>query len=313
MYDVAFILGIWILVMLIVIVCLPSTNPIVSTPISTTDSIGLPITGNPVGFKRSVWVNQLLSGTPTDFGCYSLTVTPNNLVINDQILDITPVLTNATPYMVEFNNSVSLVKGSPFIKTSILPTSLDQWYHRDGYIWLKLDLPSWYGDIIPILSVPHIKVTNTISITWDNDIYYWIPRHLISEWRGDILYQIDDKLLGYGKEWQYQYETSDYSLVDNLPVDLFDPSLKYNIKDGLIEPIDLVVQLVKDSYALGIPINQAQYDRLMLLSNSLLNHGSSKYFGILPIIDIYTMKVNNEQINLTDALNILGYLVKWNS
>ena len=300
--------------MLILIVCVSEDKPLenISPPSPVNNMINLPNVGQPIGFKRSVWVNELLNGHPTDFGCYMLTVKNDSLLIDDIPINIKPILTNATPFSVEFDNKIILVRGSPFIKTSILPDDIDKFYVLNGYIWLKLDLPNWYGELNPSFGKQNIKIVpNIIQISYDQKIYYWIPKYLSFGWHGDVIYHRDNKLLVNGDGWNYQYSFVDYPLIKNLDVDIYDQSLKYNIEYGLIVDIPLVIDLIKESYLKGIPTNQAQRDRLILLSNSLLNHQHSPYFTILPIIDMYLMKTNGE-ITINDALNILGNLVKWN-
>lgn len=327
MNDVVVLLIIWILAMLIIIVSLARqpNNP-VSNNLVINNGLNLPIVGIQ-GFTQPLWVNQLMLGKPIDFGCYILTVRPDHLLINgdthhrcashinDQIIKVKPRLTNVTAYLVEFDFRVILCRGSPFIKTSLPPSDPNKWYNKNGYIWLKLDLPSFYGQLEPSIINPSINVTdNLISIGWKTNVYYWVPDHLSNGWQGEVLYVHQNKILGYGKEWHYYYFGEDYRIVNNLFTNIFDQRLVYNINVGQIEPIPLVIEIVKNSlYQHGIPVNPSQRARLKLLIDSILNYRHNQYFTFLPIIDIYLMEIADEQLNLSEALSILRSLVKWSS
>lgn len=313
MEDVVVLLIIWILAMLIIIVSLarqaPKPTPDVNISIG---GINLPIIGIQ-RFNQPFWVNDLMAGIPIDFGSYNLTIKKDHLLVNDQVIKVIPRLTKVTVYSVEFDFKIILYRGSPFIKTNLMVSNA--FYRKNGYIWLKLDLPSFYGDLTPLILPEHIRLTdNLISISWSQPIHYWIPKYLLAGWSGEILTELNNKVLVYGKSWQFQYQSKPYQLVNNLTANIFDQQLVYNIEVGQIEPIPLVASLVKKCfYHEGIPRNQAQRDRLLLLATSLLNYQPNIRFCLIPMVDIYLMRVNNNQFDLNEALSILASLIKWSS
>lgn len=308
------IIVIWLIAMLIIIVSLARqpNNPTPIVNISKT-GLGLPTVGIQ-RYNQPFWVNELMAGIPVDFGSYYLTVKDNYILVNDEIISVKPRITSVTVYLIEFDSRVVLYRGSPFIKTN-LPYDTNAFYAKNGYIWLKLDLPAFYGEITPLVLREQIRITNhSIEVDWSQSIYYWIPKHLAQGWQGDVLYQMNNKLLVYGKRWVYSYIPTSYRLVDNILADLYDQRLVYNVTTGQVEPIKLVIKLVKESIIdQGIPINQAQRDRLKLLATSLLNNRQNQYFCLIPMIDLYSMKVVDEQITIDEALSIIASLVKWNS
>lgn len=310
MNDIVIWLIIWILIMLIIVV---SVNPTTPTPINydiNHNVLNIPIVGVQK-FKQPHWANRLLLGDKIDFGCYDLSVVQNGILINNQLIKVKPNLTNVSPYMVEFDFKVKLSRGSPFIETSILPNNLDRWYVKNGYIWLKLNLPDWYGNINPLLVNEKILIDDhSINVSWNENVYYWIPKYLLHGWQGEVLYHLDDKVLVYGKSWQYNYIRQYYNKVLNSNLPLFNPDLKYNASNGSIQPIDRVIELVKQTFEIGIPTNQAANERVKLLTTSLLNYKRNQYFTILPMIDLYLMKTNSE-LDISQALSILGYIIHY--
>lgn len=306
------IIAIWILLALLIIIILELNLRPVSPPtyriIVDLDNINIPMYGS-FRFPQPIWVTEMMNGTVTDFGIYKVEIKRDRItLLSNATIFVNTKITNVTAYSVEFDNKVILYRGSPFIKIKNVKYTGD-WYRNGNYIWLKSGLPEWYGKITPLILPEHIDVSdNNIQITWKENIYYWIPAKLIDYWKGNIIYE-GDKFLGFGNKIVIPYIPAQYNSVDNLFLDLFDQDLQYNANIGQITPINKVVELVKESIYIGMPKNQAQMSRLNLLFKSIVNT-NSKFFSILPIIDLYLIQSSDKLISIEELLGLVGYIHK---
>lgn len=318
MYDIAIIFIIFLLLFLLVYLTLSKPKSIVLPPfeVGTKVQMNLPSTASPVGVVQPYWVSKLMSGDRIPFGSYDLQVKDGMLYVNDIDVFRRAELMSATPYSVYFKD-ISFYRGSPFIQTS--PEDIDPklFYISNGFIWLKLDLPDFYGKLYPYIPIVNISISDSeISSTFESYTYMWIPKRLAKYYANseNVLFEMDHYILIYTHKFSYNFITHNYDQISNSNTRLYDQLLKYDVSNGQIIPRRLVANLVKRTFDMGIPTNQAQLSRLKMLVRSLFNRYDNEYFSILAALDLYELKLVDidQEMNLTEALSILGYTTKWN-